>query len=138
MLKSRRGLLAAGLAVAVVGALGVASTLNASAEQVTGSPGADQQPVAAAPTSSAGVSTPPPLLPWGARPERVRKGRAGVSAGTLRAQGFDAASDDTSGSILPRGRYAPKGELTRDSSSDGNTTGAVPAAPPSPEPGSTV
>ena len=138
MLKSRRGLLAAGLAVAVVGALGVASTLNASAEeQVTGSPGADQQPVAAAPTSSAGVATPPPLLPWGARPQRVRKGPAGVSARTLRADGFDAASDDTSGSILPRGRYAPKGELTRDSSSDGNTTGAVPAAPPSPEPGST-
>jgi len=50
VLKSRRGLLAAGLAVAVVGALGVASTLNAGAEQIAGAP--DQEPVAAAPTSS--------------------------------------------------------------------------------------
>ena len=94
MLKSRRGLLAAGLAVAVVGALGVASTLNAGAEQIAGAP--DQEPVAAAPTSSDDVSTPPTLLPWGARPERVRKGRAGVSARTLRADGLDAASNDTS------------------------------------------
>ena len=141
MLKSRRGLLAAGLAVAVVGALGVASTLNAGAEQITGAPDSDQQPVAAAPTSSADdASTPPDLLPWGARPERVRKGRAGVSARTLRADGFDAASNDTSGSTQPRGRYAPKGELTRDNSFRfrGKTTGAVPAAPPSPEPTSST
>src|SRR3954451_15001028 len=85
VLKSRRGLLAAGLAVVVVGALGVASTLNAGAEQITGASdqqtAGDQQPVAAAPASSADdASTPPALLPWGARPERVRKGRAGVSA----------------------------------------------------------
>src|SRR3954454_2089057 len=133
VLKSRRGLLAAGLAVAVVGALGVASTLNAGAEQITDAP--DQQPAAAAPTSSADdASTPPVLLPWGARPERVRKGRAGVSARTLRADGFDAASNDTSGSVQPRGRYAPKGELTKDNSFRRSVgTGAVPASRPSPE-----
>jgi hypothetical protein len=136
VLKSRRGLLAAGLAVVVVGALGVASTLNAGAEQITGASdqqtAGDQQPVAAAPASSADdASTPPALLPWGARPERVRKGRAGVSARTLRTDGLDAASNDTSGSIMPRGRYAPKGDLPK-----GNSFryGARPAAAPSPEP----
>src|SRR4051795_632677 len=72
VLKSRRGLLAAGLAVAVVGALGVASTMNAGAEQIPGAEpiaGApDQKLAAAAPTSSAGSAgsaTPPTLLPWG-------------------------------------------------------------------------
>jgi hypothetical protein len=132
VLKSRRGLLAAGIAVAVVGALGVASTLNAGAEQIGDS--TDQQPVAATPTSSAeadDLSTPPALLPWGARPQLVRKDRAGVSARTLRADGLDAASNDTSGSILPRGRYAPKGDLSEVLSSQ---SGARPAAPPSPEP----
>jgi len=114
VLKSRRGLLAAGLAVAVVGALGVASTLNASAEeQVTGSPGADQQPVAAAPTSSAGVATPPPLLPWGARPERVRKGPAGVSARTLRADGFDATVAFMQGRLKSAGPTGPLLDLLR-------------------------
>src|SRR3954451_10497879 len=138
VLKSRRGLLAAGLAVAVVGALGVASTLNAGAEQITDAP--DQQPAAAAPTSSADdASTPPVLLPWGARPERVRKGQAGVSARTLRSDGFDAASNDTSGSTQPRGRYAPKGAApkgywARGNSAKTETAEAVPAAPPSPEP----
>jgi hypothetical protein len=129
VLKSRRGLLAAGLAVAVVGALGVASTLNAGAEQIAGAP--DQQPAAAAPTSSEDASTPPALLPWGARPERVRKDRAGVSARTLRSDGLAAASNDTSGSILPRGRYAAKGDLPK-----GNSVpnGVRPAVAPSPEP----
>lgn len=134
MLKSRRGLLAAGLAVAVIGALGVVSTLNAGAEQIVGAP--DQEPAAATPTSSDEASTPPTLLPWGARPERVRKGRAGVSARTLRSDGFDAASNDTSGSTLPRGRYAAKGdgEGSRGKSHrTGGQTGAIPAAPPSPE-----
>jgi hypothetical protein len=145
-LKSRRGLLAAGLAVAVVGALGVASTLNAGAEQIAGA--SDQQPAAATPTDSGDasgdvsgdVSTPPTVLPWGARPERVRKGRAGVSARTLRSDGFDAASNDTSGSVQPRGRYAPKGDAPRNYWSRGKTSAftanGVPAVAPSPEPSS--
>jgi hypothetical protein len=101
VLKSRRGLLAAGLAVAVVGAIGAASILNAGAEQV---PGGATKPVAE--TAS---PTPPALLPWGARPQKIKRGRAGASSGTLRAGGFTAAPDDTSGSTQPRGRYAPKG-----------------------------
>src|SRR4051812_18450242 len=104
VLKSRRGLLAAGLAVAVVGALGVASTLNAGAEQIVGTDqtaGTSDQPFsvvdptdsAAAPAGSADAddtSTPPPLLPWGAHPEEVSKGEEGASSQTLRSDGLDA------------------------------------------------
>src|SRR3954454_15507021 len=82
VLKSRRGLLAAGLAVAVVGALGVASTLNAGAEEVPGADSSAAPVAAAAPATSSDDSddaatteatdapklTPPALLPWGARP----------------------------------------------------------------------
>jgi hypothetical protein len=49
-LKSRRGLLTAGLAVVVVGAIATASTLNASAELVPGAP----DPSASAPSDPAG------------------------------------------------------------------------------------
>src|SRR3954468_13058386 len=45
VLKSRRGLLAAGLAVAVVGAIGVVSTVNAGADQIVSPLGASSAPV---------------------------------------------------------------------------------------------
>ncbi|MET3427588.1 hypothetical protein BJ973_006800 [Actinoplanes tereljensis] len=133
MLKSRRGLLAAGLAVAVVGAIGVASTLNAGAEQITGAP--DQTvPVADSPTGAiADTATPPALLPWGERPTRIRKGRAGADSKTLRAAGVAAASADTTGSILPRGRYAPKGRTAETESESllNEKTDVPPPLPPS-------
>ncbi|WP_433373577.1 neprosin family prolyl endopeptidase [Actinoplanes sp. CA-142083] len=133
MLKSRRGLLAAGLALAVVGALGVASTLNAGAEQISGA--SDQQP-AAAPAAEVGLATPPALLPWGQRPEKIRKGRAGASSKSLRADGFDAAANDTSGSTQPRGRYAPKGRWAKNTGLRQERTNIRPPEPPpaSPEP----
>ncbi|WP_433300085.1 neprosin family prolyl endopeptidase [Actinoplanes sp. CA-030573] len=131
MLKSRRGLLAAGLAVAVVGALGVASTLNAGAGQITGGSG---QPVAEAapvdPNALAGTATPPSVLPWGQRPERVRKGRAGATSRTLRAEGDDAAANDTSGSTQPRGRYAPKGRWSKTGYLKTEVTDVAPPEPP--------
>jgi hypothetical protein len=97
--KSRRGYLAAALAVSVAGALGVAWTLNANADQI-----------APAPTAAAtGKLTPPALLPWGAKPAKIRTGRAGTGSDTLRSQGLAAAPDDGSASTQPRGRYAPKG-----------------------------
>ncbi|WP_250029062.1 neprosin family prolyl endopeptidase [Paractinoplanes maris] len=124
MLKSRRGLLAAGLAVAVVGAIGVVSTVNAGADQIAGPPEASSSAAAAddaadAPgdepaadeTPAADVTnfTPPPVLPWGERPRKIKKGRGGASSSTLRAQGLSAAPLDASGSLVPRGRYGPKG-----------------------------
>ncbi|MEU4238780.1 neprosin family prolyl endopeptidase [Actinoplanes sp. NPDC026619] len=108
MLKSRRGLLAAGLAVAVVGAIGVASTLNAGAEQISGA--ARQQPVAGTPTDDADkLATPPSVLPWGSRPTTLKRGAAGASSKSLRDSGAAAAPADKSGSTTPHGRYAPKG-----------------------------
>ena len=127
MLKSRRGLLAAGLAVAVVGALGVASTLNAGAEQI-GTGG--QRPAAAEASDGAGPATPPSSLPWGSRPTQVRKGRAGENSKSLRADGLTAAANDTSGSTQPRGRYAPKGRTSRTSTLRSEQTGIRPPEPP--------
>jgi hypothetical protein len=129
VLKSRRGLLAAGLAVVVVGALGVASTLNAGAEQITGAP---EQVAAAAPSGPVGMATPPSVLPWGSRPARVHKGRAGASAKSLRAGGFAAASNDTTGATTPRGRYAPKGRWAKNTFLQQEQTDIAPPGPPDP------
>jgi len=127
VLKSRRGLLAAGLAVAVVGALGAASTLNAGAEQIPGASDA----AAADSTGAADADdlAPPSSLPWGAAPERVRKGRAGASSRTLRAAGLDAAAADTSGSVIPRAKYAPKGRTARNTFLKSAKTDIAPPQP---------
>jgi len=144
VLKSRRGLLAAGLAVAVVGALGVASTMNAGAEE-TGA--AEQAPVAVEATvdapGEAGAEgapseervTPPVVLPWGERPARIRKGRPGANSSTLRAQGFDAADADTSGTVQPRGRYGPKGRSSRSTYLRTEVTDIAPPPEPVAPPG---
>jgi hypothetical protein len=95
---SRRGLLAASLAVVAAGALGAASTLSAEAETV------DAETVTA--------YTPPPLLPWGAKPEPMRTGRAGASSAALRAAGLVAAPAAASLRGV-RSRYAPKGRIGR-------------------------
>src|SRR3954468_7184694 len=143
VLKSRRGLLAAGLAVAVVGTLGAASTLNAGAEQILGAPdAAAAAPAAAAPTDSGGGAdadsagsadaadlAPPSSLPWGAVPERIRKGRAGASSRTLRAAGLDAAAADTSGSVIPKAKYAPKGRAARNTFLKSEKTDIAPPQP---------
>jgi hypothetical protein len=98
---TRRDLLTLGLSVVVAGALGVASIRNAEAEQVTPGPGAGN------------VENEPPLLPWGAKPQKIRVGRPGAGSDNLHAQGLVAAAADTSGSTQPRGRYAPKGRSGR-------------------------
>jgi len=96
---TRRDVLALGLATAVAGSLGVASIINAEADQVPPTPG----------LAVMGDETPPPLLPWGAKPERIRTGKPGTGSDTLHASGQVAAAADTSGATRPRGRYAPKG-----------------------------
>jgi hypothetical protein len=61
----------------------------------------------------------------------VSKGEDGATSKTLQADGLDAASNDTSGSTEPQGRYAPKGRWEK-----GNrylkteTTDVAPPAPP--------
>lgn len=126
VLKSRRGLLAAGLAVAVVGAIGVASTLNAGAEQVPGDRSAARAPVADRADDSATL-TPPPTLPWGGKPHRPRRGKAGMSSRELKAKGLDAAAPR----YAPTDRFAPKGFASK---SGLLRSEPVDALPPSPAP----
>ncbi|GAA0523663.1 hypothetical protein GCM10010172_00030 [Paractinoplanes ferrugineus] len=134
MLKSRRGLLAAGLAVAVVGAIGVASTLNAGAEQIAGAPSSpaaagDQVPVADTPTGAPGSVTPPALLPWGERPKPIRLGKAGATSREIRRSGAVAARADTSGAWQPRGSYAPKGNADENTVLESEKTDIAPPKP---------
>ncbi len=142
VLKSRRGLLAAGLAVAVVGAIGVVSTVNAGADQIAGSPEASTAPVApgedapgssAAPDSSSAADDlnlpEPPKLPWGDTPKRVKRGTAGASSSALRAGGFSAAAPDKSGSLVPQGGEAPKGRTTRTGVLRSEVTDVMPPKP---------
>jgi hypothetical protein len=151
---SRRGLLAAGLAAAVVGSMGVVWTLNASAEEtpdVENSPAVVAGPSDPAPTASAAASeatdpvptasaaateatdpvpTPPEVLPWGAPPEELTVADAGANSKTVAAEGADAAPADTSGSLVPEPEYAPKGWSSEDAELDSTTTTVVPPAPP--------
>jgi hypothetical protein len=117
---SRRGLLAAGLAVAAVGTMGVVSTLNA---------GAAETPTAAAATVDL-ANSPPALLPWGDKPEPVRKGRAGASSEALAAAGASAA-DDTEDSSQDTA-FGPKGQSLRSGVLETQQT-SVPPLPPSRE-----
>ena len=156
MLKSRRGLLAAGLAVAVVGTIGVASTINAGAEEITEPPaaapaGAEQsaepaesaaiegESAASAPAVDVSAASaapildtkakPPALLPWGSRPKKVKKGRAGLSSNALRGTGAHVAAADTSGAVVSKPRLAPKGRTTDTTFLRSEVTDAPPPAP---------
>lgn len=111
---SRRGLLAAGLAVAAVGAMGVASTMNASA---------DDTPVVA---ESDPTQTPPALLPSGKVPRPVVMGEPGSSSAALAAAGASAAKDVIEPGSDPTA-FAPKGESGQITTS---TTDVAPPLPP--------
>ncbi|GIF15221.1 neprosin family prolyl endopeptidase [Actinoplanes teichomyceticus] len=130
MLKSRRGLLAAGLTVAVIGAIGVASTLNAGAEQIPGAP-------VAAPASApvaAPDAQPPASLPWGTKPQRVKRGRDGATSRALKAAGLSAAAPAGGDRTTPDDEYAPKGRSSRSTFLKTARTTVVPPEPPSTDP----
>ncbi|MFF5080583.1 neprosin family prolyl endopeptidase [Actinoplanes sp. NPDC000266] len=129
MLKSRRGLLAAGLAVAVVGAFGVASTLSAGADQIAPPTAAEASAAVEAPP------TPPVNLPWGERPKKIKRGHAGASSKSLRAAGLSAAANDTSGSVVPKDEEGPKGRFR--TTTDVLRTEKTDLAPPEPPSDST-
>jgi len=123
----RRGLLAVGLAVSIVGAIGVGSVLNAQADEVPAS--------APAPVAPAGEHkpSPPALLPWGEKPVPARVGKVGTGSDTLRVQGLDAAPA-AGGYAAYRPRYAPKGKSGRGTflKSEATTTVLPGATPPTP------
>lgn len=140
--KSRRGLLAAGLAVAVAGSLGILSTLNADADQIPDAPSAATSPAddadgaaadVDAPTTEADeVSTPPAVLPWGGRPSRLTRGKPGASSRSLAAAGADAAAPDAGDTTVEaEPEFAPKGRTSRSGSLNSTETNVVPPAPPS-------
>jgi hypothetical protein len=120
---SRRGLIAAGLAVAVVGAIGVVSTMNAGAAETPAAAvvgdGADAAP----------AQVPPPLLPWGAKPRPIKKGKLGASSEELAEAGASAASDDLRSSRRVT-RFGPKGQSRRNGVVLNSET-SVPPLPPS-------
>ncbi|WP_231956843.1 MULTISPECIES: neprosin family prolyl endopeptidase [unclassified Actinoplanes] len=128
MLKSRRGLLAAGLSVAVIGAIGVASTLNAGAEQIP-----DAAPTASVAAAPADL-IPPANLPWGQRPTRVKRGRDGANSRSLQAAGLSVAGPSEGDNGTPDPEYAPKGRSSRSSFLRTAKTSVVPPPEPSADP----
>ncbi|GLW32007.1 neprosin family prolyl endopeptidase [Actinoplanes regularis] len=122
MLKSRRGLLAAGLTVAVIGAIGVASTLEAGAEQIPDAP----VPATAA---TAPLLKPPATLPWGDRPQRVKRGRDGADSKSLKAAGLSVAGPAEGDDGTPEEEYAPKGDSSKSGHRRPTSANAVPPDP---------
>ena len=104
---SRRGLIAAGLAVAAVGTMGVVSTMNASASDTPAAVIEDAGPDGAT-TAGERAENPPALLPTGAVPRPVRRGWAGASSRALAAAGASAAADVTPASANTT-EFGPKG-----------------------------
>jgi hypothetical protein len=122
---SRRGLLAAGLTAAVIGSIGVASMINANADDSPAPPSAAQA------DDSDATATPPALLPWRERPERLKRGRAGASSQQIAASGDDVAPKDSSSSLVPRPEWAPKGRYSKGGGLRREATSVQPPAPPS-------
>ncbi|MFC3993442.1 neprosin family prolyl endopeptidase [Actinoplanes siamensis] len=121
MLKSRRGLLAASLAVAVIGAIGVVSTLHAGAEQIPDEP--------APATAAAPALRPPAELPWGARPQRVKRGKDGATSKALKVAGLSVAAPAEGDSGAPADEYAPKGRSNKSTFLRTAKTNVVPPEP---------
>jgi len=96
--------------------------------------GADEgraAPAGPAAASADGDSpVPPKLLPWGERPSKLKRARAGASSKAVAAAGADAAPADTSGSLEPVAEYAPKGRNSRSGLLRRARTTVVPPAPP--------
>ncbi|GAA2694148.1 neprosin family prolyl endopeptidase [Actinoplanes palleronii] len=130
MLKSRRGLLAAGLSVAVIGAIGVASTLNAGAEQIPDGPAAATAPaeVAEAPAAADPALKPPTILPWGEEPQLVKRGQDGATSRALKAAGLSAAAPGET-DVSDADEYAPKGRSSKSRSLQTTRTTVVPPKP---------
>lgn len=129
MLISRRGLTAAGLAIAAVGAVGVTSTMTAGAAQIS-----RPRPAVVTPGPTATLVKPPPPLP-GASPAK-KKSAAGRSV--------SAAGAGAPVAVEPARAYAPKGLPGRVPPASGRTGSrfsarvqslAAPAAPAAPSHG---
>jgi hypothetical protein len=103
--------------------------MNAGAEQVPGDQGASQAPVADQADAAADEAdaAPPAKLPWGAKPQRVRRGHPGASSRELRAQGLQAADPADNGRPLD---FAPKGRVSKNNFLKSENTDIKPPVPP--------
>ncbi len=122
---SRRGLLAIGLTAAVVGSIGVASMLNANADDGTDGASPADSPSAVAESAAPAAPgtlvrtadgtmalTPPDsALPRTERSRRLRVGPVGATSAQLTRLGASAASDDNSDTVRPE--FGPKGRNGR-------------------------
>ncbi|MFG1605439.1 neprosin family prolyl endopeptidase [Actinoplanes sp. NPDC049265] len=72
---------------------------------------AEEAPAAAqpAPAVADDAPKPPPLLPWGDKPEAVKRGTPGATSAQLAATGADIAPASTKPSAVPTPEYGPKG-----------------------------
>jgi hypothetical protein len=90
-----------------------------------------ETPADAAPVADAEpVPVPPKLLPWGAKPARLTRAKAGASSEAVAAAGADAAPADTSGSLVPTPEFGPKGRSSRGDALKSMRTTVVPPTPP--------
>jgi hypothetical protein len=128
---SRRGLVAAGIAAAVVGSIGAVSIINANADQVTTPPAAAPP---APPADGLGDPTvadkPPAVLPWGSRPVKLTRARIGADSEQVAAAGADVAPKDADSVAVPEAEWAPKGRSLRNGGVKTGTTDVEPPRPP--------
>jgi hypothetical protein len=122
---SRRGAFAAALVAVVVGSIGLASTLNAGAEEV---PEPAPTVVSPAPEEDPELS-PPPRLPWGPAPTSLDTGTDGASSEMLSSSGLDAAAPDDAVAD-DTGEYAPKGRSSGSGVLRSTPTEIIPPKPP--------
>jgi len=99
--------------------------INANADDAPDSP-----PAATQADDDTATATPPTLLPWRDRPERLKRGRAGASSAQVAADGDDIAPKDASGSLVPRPEWAPKGRYAKGSGLRQEATSVQPPTPP--------
>jgi hypothetical protein len=128
---SRRGYFAAGLAVAVVGSLG-GFALNANAEEAADAPAAAEasaEPDAPATVSKIDEDSPPPLLPWGEKPEEPTLGPVNATSEQLAKMGADAAPPPKDTRKFRKKRGLKGFDPDRRTQRHGRT--AVPPQPPS-------
>jgi hypothetical protein len=125
VLISRRGLTAAGLALAVVGGMGVTSTLTAGAAQIAG-----PRPGAITPGPAAALMTPPPPLPGAGV---ARKSSAVPPTVAAAAPGSDAGERAPAAGQHNQA-FAPKGMPDRIPAASGKAGSRFSAQVQSPEP----
>ncbi|MEV4637782.1 neprosin family prolyl endopeptidase [Actinoplanes sp. NPDC049548] len=106
------------------------ATAKAAAADGAAVPGGATAPDTMETSNGAPLPTPPKLLPWGERPSKLKRARAGASSAAVAAAGADAAPADTSGSLEPVPEYAPKGRNSRTGILRKARTTIVPPAPP--------